>query len=58
MKLMILIGVTVGGLLGSWLGAALFDHGNALGGWSLILGTIGSFAGIWVGYKAGRTLFD
>ena len=53
MKLMITIGVLVVGTIGSWLGA-LMDHGNWLGGWSLLLGTIGSFAGIWVGYKASQ----
>lgn len=53
MKLMIFLGVGAVGTLGSWLGA-LMDHGNWLGGWSLLLGTIGSLAGIWVGYKAGQ----
>ncbi len=56
MKLMIFLGVTVVGTIGGWLGAVLFDHGNWLGGWSLLLGTVGSFAGIWAGYKAGRSL--
>ena len=53
---MILIGVTVCGTLGGWLGAAL-SHGNWFGGWSILLGAVGSFAGIWVGYKAGQSLF-
>jgi hypothetical protein len=53
MKTMIWIGVTIGSTLGSWLGA-MFDHGNWLGGWSLILGTIGSIVGIWAGYKIGK----
>jgi hypothetical protein len=51
MKLMILIGATVLGSLGGWLGAML-DHGNWLGGWSIALSTVGSLVGIWVGYKA------
>lgn len=50
MKGMILIGVTVGGLVGGWLGTML-DHGNGLGGWSLLLGTVGSLAGIWAAVK-------
>ena len=55
MKLLILIGVTVVGTLGGWIGAAL-DHGNWFGTASLLLGTVGSLLGIWVGYKAGQYL--
>jgi hypothetical protein len=51
---MIFLGIGVFGTLGSWLGAALFDHGNWLGGWSILLGTVGSFVGIWAGYKVGQ----
>jgi hypothetical protein len=51
---MILIGITIGGTIGGWLGAALLDHGNWLGGWSILLSTIGSFGGIWAGFKAGQ----
>ena len=54
MKLMIIIGITIGGTIGGWLGAALLDHGNWLGGWSILLSTVGSFAGIWGGFKAGQ----
>jgi uncharacterized membrane protein YeaQ/YmgE (transglycosylase-associated protein family) len=57
MKLMITIGVTVGALVFGWLGAALFDHGNQLGGWSILFSTVGSFVGIWAGYKAGKYYF-
>lgn len=53
MKLLIFIGITVGGILGGWLGS-MMDGGNSFGGWSILLSTVGSFAGIWVGYKAGR----
>jgi hypothetical protein len=53
MKTAIWIGVTVFSTLGSWLGT-LMDHGNWLGGWSLIMGTIGSIVGIWLGYKVGK----
>lgn len=56
MKLMIFIGVTVGGLLGGWLGGVM-DHGNMLGGWSIALSTVGSLVGIWAGYKAAQN-FD
>jgi uncharacterized membrane protein YeaQ/YmgE (transglycosylase-associated protein family) len=54
MKLMITIGATLGGILFGWLGAVMFDHGNQLGGWSLLIGTIGSIVGIWLGYKVAK----
>ncbi len=57
MKLMIFLGIIVGGAIGGWLGAALLDHGNWLGGWSLLLSTAGSLAGIWVGYRMGQSFF-
>jgi hypothetical protein len=50
MKLMVWIGLTVGGALGSWLGS-LLDQGNFFGTWGIALSTIGSLVGIWVGYK-------
>ena len=53
MKLMIFLGIAVMGTLGSWSGS-LLDHGNWFGVWSILFGTIGSFVGIWVGYKAGQ----
>lgn len=55
MKLMIIVGITIFGTVGGWLGAAM-DHGNWLGGWSILLSGIGSFFGIWVGFKAGQNL--
>jgi uncharacterized membrane protein YeaQ/YmgE (transglycosylase-associated protein family) len=53
MKLFIFLGITIGGILGGWLGS-IMDHGNGLGGWSILLSTIGSFVGLWAGYKAAR----
>ena len=53
MKLMIFLGITIFGTLGGWLGA-LMDSGNWLGGWSILLGTVGSLLGVWLGYKAGQ----
>ena len=53
MKLLIYAGLTIGSLIGSWVGS-FFDHGNWLGGWGLLLGVIGSFVGIWAGYKASQ----
>lgn len=45
----IFVGSTAGGLLGG-----LLDHGNWIGVWSLAFGTVGSFLGIWAGYKLGQ----
>ncbi|HVC36581.1 MAG TPA: hypothetical protein VNE40_04055 [Candidatus Dormibacteraeota bacterium] len=53
MKLMIWIGITVGGIIGGWVGA-LFSHGNWFGVWSILLSGVGSVAGIWIGYKLGQ----
>ena len=55
MKLVIIVAITVFGLIGGWLGAAL-DHGNWFGGWSILLSTVGSFVGVWAGFKAGQSL--
>lgn len=50
MKLMIWIGLTLGGLIGGWLGG-LADDGNIFGAWGIVGGAIGSLVGIWAGYK-------
>jgi hypothetical protein len=55
MKLMIFIGVTIFGTVGGWLGAAM-SHGNWLSGWSILLSAVGSFFGVWAGYKAGQNM--
>ena len=57
MKLMITIGIFLGGSIGGWLGS-LISHGNWLSGWSIMLSTLGSLAGIWVGYKAAQYIGD
>ena len=44
-----MLGFTLFGLLGSWIGAAM-DHGNWFGVASTVIGIIGSVAGIWIGY--------
>lgn len=54
-KTLIYIGITVGGLLGGWLGS-LMDHGNPFGAWGLLLSTVGGLAGIWAGYKLGQSI--
>jgi len=43
----------VGGGLGGWLGA-IPAHGNWLSIWSILGTLVGSFAGIWAGYKIGQ----
>lgn len=54
---MIWIGITVGGLLGGWLGS-LMDHGNLLGAWSILIGGVGSLVGVWAGYKIGKAYIE
>ena len=54
MKLMISIGIFVVGGLGGYLGSLIDNGNNLIGPWSLGLSTLGSFAGIWVGYKASQ----
>ena len=56
MKLMIWLGILIGGTVGSLLGVML-DRGNMLGAWSILLSTAGSLAGVWVGYKVGKLYF-
>ena len=53
MKLMIFLGVTVVGGIGSWIGA-LMSHNNYFSAASILLGAVGSLLGIWVGYKAAQ----
>jgi len=52
MKVLIYIGIAIGGSIGGWLGAVL-SGGDFLGGWSILGTTIGSFIGLWAGYKLG-----
>lgn len=54
-KTYIWIGIFIGGIVGGMIGAA-FDHGNPLGWWGFLFGTIGSLVGIWAGYKLGNSL--
>jgi hypothetical protein len=50
MKLIDSVAVVIFGTVGGWLGA-LMDHGNWLGGWSILLSGVGGFFGIWVAYR-------
>lgn len=53
MKLMIFVGITVVGGIGSWIGA-LMSHNNYFSAASILLGSVGSILGIWLGYKAAQ----
>lgn len=55
MKLMILMGILIFGTLGGWIGASMSD-GNWFSGWSILFSVIGSFFGIWVGFKVGNSI--
>lgn len=52
---MIGLGIFIVGSAGGFIGS-LFDNGNFFGPWGLLLSTIGSFAGIWIGYKVAQNL--
>jgi len=52
-KTLIWLGVFIGSTAGAWLGG-LVSNGNLLS-WQSLLGTaLGSFAGIYAGYKLGQ----
>ncbi|HSX42480.1 MAG TPA: hypothetical protein VLF59_00155 [Candidatus Saccharimonadales bacterium] len=53
MKKFISLGILIFSSLGGWLGTVM-DHGNGFGGWAILMTTIGSFLGIYVGYKVGK----
>ncbi|HEV2412962.1 MAG TPA: hypothetical protein VGS28_04150 [Candidatus Saccharimonadales bacterium] len=55
MKWSIYITATVVGLLAGYI-PVLFFHASAFGMASLVWGSIGTIAGIWVGVKVGRAL--
>ena len=55
MKLMIFIGIGLFSILGGWIGAAM-SGGNWFSGWGILLSVVGSFVGIWAGFKTGRAL--
>ena len=52
-KTLIYIGITLGGLIGGWIGSKL-DGGNPFGMWGILFSTIGGFIGIWAGYRLGQ----
>jgi hypothetical protein len=54
MRLCIFAGMTVGGIAGSMLGSALGYGMFDLGGF--LLGSLGSFVGVFVGWKIARKL--
>ena len=54
MKLFVWLGIFVGGIVGGWIGAVMFDKGNWFGLWSIFLSGVGSLIGIWAGYKLAK----
>jgi hypothetical protein len=55
MKGLIYLGITVGGIIGGYVPVILFHQGSFSAA-SLIGGTIGSFLGLWAGYKLGSSI--
>lgn len=50
---MIFVGLTIGGTIGSWIGAIMTGN-NWFSLTSIMLGCVGSLIGIWAGYKVYR----
>ena len=57
MKLVIYVFLTLGSILGGWLGS-LLDKGALLGPWSILFGLIGGLAGVYVGYKINQRIMS
>ncbi|HSX33530.1 MAG TPA: glycine zipper 2TM domain-containing protein [Candidatus Saccharimonadales bacterium] len=55
MKTLIWLGLTIGGTLGGWLGS-LISSGNWFSWQSIVGTTLGSFLGIYAGYKLGQNI--
>jgi hypothetical protein len=55
MKLMIYVGASIGGLVGGYLPILLL-HADALSGWSLLSGFVGTMLGLWAGYKVSQMM--
>ncbi|HUD10223.1 MAG TPA: hypothetical protein VMR28_00955 [Candidatus Saccharimonadales bacterium] len=53
MKLMIWVGILVGGTIGGWVGA-LMTHDNWFSVSSILLSGVGSLVGIWAAYKISK----
>ncbi len=53
MKKLVWLGIFIGGTAGSYLGAVP-DHGNWLGGWSILGSLVGSLLGIWAAYQINK----
>jgi hypothetical protein len=54
MKSLIYIGITVGGIIGGYIPVLFGQDGFSFA--SFVGGTIGSFAGLWAGYKIGQNI--
>jgi uncharacterized membrane protein YeaQ/YmgE (transglycosylase-associated protein family) len=53
MKIIISFSIFIFSSIGGWIGQTI-DHGNWLGGWSILLSIIGAFMGVWIGYKGSK----
>lgn len=56
MKLMISLGLLIGGTIGGWIGE-LMTKGNWFSMTSILLSGVGSIVGIWAGYKIAKKFF-
>lgn len=53
-KTIIMIFTTIGMMTGG--AAPLMWGGSPFGGWSILLGMVGGFVGIWIGAKVGKAM--
>ncbi len=56
MRIIYTISIIAFATLFGWFGEML-DKGNWLGGWSILLSTIGSFLGVVIAYKINKNYF-
>ncbi|HSX44140.1 MAG TPA: hypothetical protein VLE69_02475 [Candidatus Saccharimonadales bacterium] len=52
-KTYIWFGIFIGSIIGGWIGG-MFDHGNFLGLWGILLSGVGAIIGVFIGYKLGE----
>lgn len=55
MKMLILLGATIGGIAGAYI-PNLWGDADFFSGWSILFSTIGGIVGIWLGYLLAKRI--